>query len=260
MYSLALERQYTAASIIDDSPVVFNIPGTKPYKPVNYDGRYRGAVRLRQALANSLNAASVGLLADVGLDRVHRLAGEMGLELDPDPWTYGLSLTLGGAEVRLLDATAAYATLAAGGLHAEPTGILNVTRVRDGKTLYRLDPSPRAVLSPQTAYQLSDILSDDEARSGAFGTGSALDTSRPAAVKTGTTDDFRDNLTIGYTPFLAVGVWAGNKDGRPMRDVLGITGAAPIWHDAMEAIYESESLLVDLGDGDLPSFTFAEPT
>ena len=256
-YAAALEAGYTPADVLWDVPLQFG--GPAGYQPRNYDGQYRGPVRMRQALASSLNAASVALLADVGLARVHDLATVLGLRLHPDPWSYGLSLTLGGAETRLLDLTGAYAAFAAGGRYTPATGVLAVERTRDGVVLYAHEPRPRQVVSPQTAYQITSMLSDAEARRSAFGTGGPLQTTRPTAVKTGTTDDYRDNLTIGYTPYIAVGVWAGNKDGRAMRNVAGITGAAPVWHDTMEALFGSEELLVELGDGRFPPFDFAPP-
>jgi membrane peptidoglycan carboxypeptidase len=258
-YAAALERGWTPASLLWDIPMSFGDGSGGSYQPVNYDGRYRGPVRLRQALAGSLNAAAVGLLADVGLPEVHALALRMGLPLDPDPWHYGLALTLGAADVPLLDLTAAFAAFGAGGRWTAPQPVLRVQRAGDGAELFRAAPAPEAVVSEETAWLVSDILSDTSAREPVFAADGPLTTSRPAAVKTGTTNDFRDNLTVGYTPYLAVGVWAGNKDGRPMRDVLGITGAAPIWHDAMEAVFADERLLALLGDGALPAPEFPVP-
>lgn len=256
-YAAAFDEGWTPADILWDVPLRFG--GEGGYQPRNYDGRYNGPVRMRQALANSLNAAAVALVADIGLERAHGLAQQLGLGLDPDPWTYGLGLTLGGAEVALLDLTAAYAALGAGGLYSPPTPILRVERIRDGSVLYELDAQGVPAVTPQSAFLVTDILSDVEARQPAFPTDGPLTTSRPTAVKTGTTNDFLDNLTVGYTPYLAIGVWSGNKDGRPMRDVLGITGAAPVWHDAMEALFQSEELLVSLGDGAFPPQDFPEP-
>jgi len=257
-YAAALERGWTPASILWDVPLSFPLGDGSAYRPVNYDGRYRGPIRLREALASSLNAASVGLLAELGVPEVHALAVRMGLPLDPNPWQYGLSLTLGGAEVPLLDLTSAYATLAAGGRHIAPTAILAVTSA-EGEALYEDRRQPEQAVSAEAAYLISDILSDAEARRGGFGAGTPLETSQTTAVKTGTTNDFRDNITVGYTPYLTVGVWAGNKDGHPMRNVLGITGAAPVWHDAMEAVFLDEALLRMLGGGGLPPMAFEPP-
>jgi penicillin-binding protein 1C len=258
-YATALENGWTAADVLWDIPTRYPPGDPNGYRPVNYDGRYRGPVRLRMALANSLNAAAVNLLADIGIDRVHSMATRFGLSLDPDPWRYGLSLTLGGAEVPLLDLTSAYATLANHGLRVPPLAIREIRPFAGGAPMVQPPIPAIPVVSEQTAWLISDILSDNAARRGAFGAGNPLELSRPAAVKTGTTNDFRDNLTIGYTPYLAVGVWAGNKDGHPMRDVLGITGAAPIWHEAMEAVFADAGLLAQLGGGQPAADGFPPP-
>jgi penicillin-binding protein 1C len=258
-YAAALERGYSPASLLWDVPLEFDAGDGTLYRPVNYDGTFRGPVRLRQALGNSLNVASVGLLAELGIEPVHDLARDMGLSLDPDPWRYGLSLTLGGAESTLLELTSAFGALAAGGEHVDPAAVLRIERLADGATLYAHEPHAQRVVSEHSAWLMWDMLSDSTARQPAFPSDSPLETSRPAAVKTGTTNDYRDNLTVGYTPYLALGVWTGNKDGSPMRDVLGITGAAPIWHDAMEHVFTEDALRVSLGDGRLPDDAPATP-
>jgi penicillin-binding protein 1C len=258
-YAAALEAGWTPASVLWDVPAAFPIADGTVYTAANYDGRYRGPVRLRRALANSLNAASVDLLAEVGVARAHALALDLGLDLDADPWRYGLSLTLGGAESSLVALTGAYAALAGGGVFAPPAPVLRIVRISDGRSLFDLAPVARRVVSPQTAWLVTDILADADARRPAFAPGPPLATSRPSAVKTGTTDDFRDNLTVGFTSYLALGVWTGNKDGRPMRDVLGITGAAPIWHDAMERVFADPALRSDLGGGRPPVDAFTPP-
>lgn len=258
-YAAAIEQGMSPASLLWDVPWQFEVGDGTVYEPRNYDDRYRGPVRMREALGNSLNAASVHLLYDVGVAKVHALASEMGLVLDPDPWHYGLTLTLGGAEAPLLDLVGAYAAIAAGGRHADPTSILHVRPLEGGAAAYVLRPQPTRAVAPQTAWLVSDMLSDPDARRPAFAPGGPLETSRVTAVKTGTTNDFRDNVTVGYTEYVAVGVWTGNKDGRPMRDVLGITGAAPIWHDAMEEIFADTALMLELGGGDLPASGFPEP-
>jgi peptidoglycan glycosyltransferase len=258
-YATALENGWTAGDVLWDIPTTFPAGDPNGYRPVNYDGRYRGPVRLRTALANSLNAAAVNLLADVGIEPVHAMAGRFGLQLDPDPWHYGLSLTLGGADVPLLDLTSVYATLANGGTRHAPDPIREVRTFADNTLLTRPADAGQRVVSEQTAWLLSDILSDNAARRAAFGASNPLEVSRQAAVKTGTTNDFRDNLTVGYTRYVAIGVWAGNKDGHPMRDVLGITGAAPIWHEAMELIFQDAGLQSMLGGGQPPPEGFPVP-
>jgi 1A family penicillin-binding protein len=212
-----------------------------PYVPVNYDFRYHGPVPVRVALASSYNLPAVKVLDSVGIETMTDLARRMGITTFDDPadpesgeGRFGLALTLGGGEVRLLELTTAYATFANSGRRLEPFAVQFVAD-SDGHLLYRArEQANQAVLSPQVAYLISDILSDEQARAPAFGEGSVLRLSRPAAVKTGTTTDWRDNWTVGYTPDLVVGVWVGNADNRPMERVSGVDGAGPIWHDFME--------------------------
>ncbi|MFQ5878821.1 MAG: penicillin-binding transpeptidase domain-containing protein [Dehalococcoidia bacterium] len=211
----------------------------QPYAPNNYDATFHGPVSLRYALASSYNVPAVRVMQDVGVDAVLRLARELGITTLGDADRYDLSLTLGGGEVPLLELTAAYAALAAGGQRQEPAVVLRVEDAQ-GQLLYRWQPPPqRQVISPQVAYLITHILADNRARAPAFGHDSPLRLSRPAAAKTGTTSDFRDNWTVGYTPDLAVGVWVGNADNRPMRQVSGISGAAPLWHDFMEEVLKA---------------------
>ncbi len=171
-YATALESGWTAADVLWDIPTRFPPDSPDGYQPVNYDGRYRGPVRLRAALANSLNAAAVNLLADVGVEKVHGSAQRFGLDLADDPWTYGLSLTLGGAETSLLNLTSAFATLANLGQRAAPTPILEIRPFAGGAPLYRHRPMLMPVVTPQTAWLVSDILADNAARRLAFGSGS----------------------------------------------------------------------------------------
>ena len=226
----------TAASMIVDVRTAFVTQEGAPYVPQNYDYRWRGPVLVRQALASSYNLAAVKVLDYVGIDALTSLARAMGITTFDDADRFGLALTLGGGEVRLLELTAAYGAFANGGSRVEPVTIL---RVEDSSG--RKLKAPRSGLGPRvvderTAYLITDILSDNAARAPAFGEGSPLHLSRPAAAKTGTTTDWRDNWTVGYTPDLVVGVWAGNADNEPMRHVSGVTGAAPIWHDVMEGL------------------------
>jgi 1A family penicillin-binding protein len=234
VYAAALEAGFTPTSPLLDVPTSLKTRRGKPYAPNNYDSTFHGVVPLREALASSYNVPAVRVLAAIGVDRAFEMGRRLGLTSFRDPSRYDLSLTLGGREVRLLDLTAAYAAFAAGGLRVEPVAVL---RVEDsaGNVLYEAPaPGRERVVSPQTAYLISDILSDNDARAPGFGLHSPLRLDRPAAAKTGTTSDFRDNWTLGYTPELAVGVWVGNADNSPMRNVSGIDGAAPIWRDVMQ--------------------------
>jgi membrane carboxypeptidase/penicillin-binding protein PbpC len=181
------------------------------------------------------------LLAAIGIERAVEFGRRLGITSFKDSSRYDLSLTLGGGEVTLLDLTAAYATFAAGGERVEPLAVL---RVEDnaGHVIYEARrPSREQALRPDNAYLISDILSDNNARAPSFGLNSPLRLTRPAAAKTGTTSDFRDNWTVGYTPDLAVGVWVGNADNTPMRRVSGIDGAAPIWRDIMEIVLKEKA-------------------
>jgi 1A family penicillin-binding protein len=229
----------TAATMMMDVRTAFLTKEGDPYVPQNYDRLWHGPVLLRQSLASSFNLVAVKVLDYVGLEAMTDLARRMGITTFDQSDRFGLSLTLGGGEVHLLELTAAYAAFSNGGYRVEPTTILNVT-TSDGRVLWQSKPGRlERVLSPQSAFLIPDILSDNFARASAFGEGSSLRLSRPAAAKTGTTSDFRDNWTIGYTPDFVTGVWAGNADNEPMRHVSGITGAAPIWHDIMEAIHKN---------------------
>jgi len=226
----------TAATMMVDVRTSFVTREGDPYVPRNYDRQWHGPVLLRQALASSYNLIATKVLDDVGIDAMASLARSMGITTFDDSDQLGLAITLGGSEVRLLELTAAYGAFANGGMKVEP---IMIKRVEDtgGHVLRAWDgtPGPR-VIDERTAYLISDILSDNLARASAFGEGSALRLSRPAAAKTGTTTDWRDNWTIGYTPDLVAGVWAGNADNSPMVEVSGVMGAAPIWNDVMEAL------------------------
>ena len=237
-YALAFDPQtgplLTPATILWDLPQTFPTAEGEGYTPLNYDRRFHGPVSARVALASSLNVPAVAVLEQVGVPRLLHLLDALGVRLPGPPTRYGLALTLGGGEVRLLDLTAAYAALANGGRRVTPRLIREI-RDRAGRPW---DPGPGGpgpeVLDPRVAFLVTDILQDPEARILGFGPWSPLNLSRPAAAKTGTSADWRDNWTIGYTPDLVVGVWVGNVDQRPMQEVSGVTGAAPIWHEAME--------------------------
>ena len=247
-YAAAFAQDYTPATMILDVPTAFLTKEGEPYVPLNYDLTFHGPVLAREALASSYNLPAVKVLDYVGLGEMTALARSLGITTFDDSERFGLSLTLGGGEVRLLELTAAYAAFANGGHGVEPVAILRIENSQ-GNILYERKPRQgKPVLDERIAYLITDVLSDDLARMPAFGEGSVLKLSRPAAVKTGTTTDWRDNWTVGYTPHLVVGVWTGNADNSPMRHVSGITGAAPIWHDFIEEVLEAR-----------PAVEFIEP-
>jgi penicillin-binding protein 1C len=234
LYAAAFERGFTAATPLLDIATTFATTDG-PYAPLDFDRSFRGVVPLRVALASSLNVPAVRTLDAVGVDALLEMSRRFGLGTLDQAERYGLALTLGGGEVRLVDLTNAYAALAARGTLR---GAFAVTRVRDaaGRVLYaRLPDEPRPVLSAEHAYLLADILSDPEARIPGFGEVTPFELPFPAGVKSGTSTGFRDNWTLGFTPEVAVGVWVGNADGSAMNDVSGVDGAGPIWHDAMMA-------------------------
>jgi 1A family penicillin-binding protein len=232
-YLAAMEKGWTPATLYWDKPMTYTNEYGQVYAPTNYDSRFHGPMRMREALARSMNIPAVETLNFVGLPAFLELAQRVGLNFPANP-AYGLAITLGGAEARLLDLTAAYAVLANNGLRLQPTAITRVERA-DGTLLrdYR-HTQGQQVIRPEHAYLITSMLSDNAARARSFGPNSPLMLSRPAAAKTGTTNDFRDNLTVGYTPDLVAGVWVGNSDNSEMQGVSGITGAAPIWNQIME--------------------------
>lgn len=239
-YLLALRRGFTPASVIMDVPTAFpGGQGQQDYTPGNYDGKFRGPVQLRYALANSINIPAVKLLADVGVKDMLGLAYQMGFEtLEPsvvNQRRFGLSVTLGGGEVHLINTVSAYSAFANGGTKVEPVSILKVVD-KNGNVLYEYHPTqgPR-VISQQEAFLMDSILSDNAARSMEFGTNSQLNiNNRPIAVKTGTTNNKVDNWTVGWSRNAIVGVWVGNNDNTSMTQVAsGITGASPIWRRIM---------------------------
>lgn len=247
VYLAGLEKGWTASTLLWDVPSEFPPSGNpddprEPYKPVNYDNRFHGPVTLRSALANSYNIPAVKALEYVGIyddpntshpDGFIEFAERLGIStLTRDD--YGMSLSLGGGDVTLLELTNVYATIANGGNRIPPVAI---TKIIDhlGEVVYEYQqPTPTRVLREEHAYIISSILSDNQARTPMFGANSILNLPFQVAVKTGTTNDFRDNWTMGYTPDLAIGVWVGNADYTPMVDTSGLTGAAPIWAEAMQ--------------------------
>lgn len=219
-YILALENGYSAASILPDIETHFAT--TKgDYSPKNYDLKYRGPVRLRIALANSLNVPAVYILSQLGPANLLKFLQNIGFKsLDQESGYYGLGLTLGNGEVKLLELAQAYSTLARLGIFQTLHIVLNEPYTNRSR-----------FFSKETAYIISDILSDDESRRMTFGDSSPLSLPFPVAAKTGTSKNFRDNWTIGYTPEFTVGVWVGNFDASAMHGISGITGAGPIFRD-----------------------------
>jgi 1A family penicillin-binding protein len=240
-YSLALENGMTPASIIRDRPVTFRIPGQKPYTPKNYDGKYHGNVTLRQALANSYNVPAVRLANLLGPDNIVALGRQFGLKNWQVDGSYGLAVTLGGKEVRLLDHTNLYATFARYGVYKDTTPYLSI-KDRQGFEIYQDVREENQVVKAETAYIIWHILSDEQARLPAFGTNNFLTIpGKTLAAKTGTTDQIRDNFTMGFTPSYAVGVWVGNNDNSPLNQSLasGLSGAAPIWNEITTVVLEN---------------------
>lgn len=241
-YALALAGGYTPASIIEDKAVVFKFQGAESYKPVNYDGKYHGKVTLRSALANSYNIPAVKLAHDMGPDNIVTLGKSMGLTNWNVDGSYGLSITLGGKEVRLLDHANVYATFARGGEFMDTTPFISVKNDK-GFDIGVNNLVRKRVLSNEVSYLIWDILSDNNARLPAFGTNNSLTLpNKRIAVKTGTTDSIKDNWTMGYTPSYVVGVWVGNNDNTPMNRYLtsGITGAAPIWNRVFSEVLKNK--------------------
>lgn len=252
-YLAALEKGWTPATIVWDLPVTYTDTAGNIYEPVNYDGLTRGPTSVRMALANSLNIPAVKTLEFVTVDGLLSMAERLGaislvtpqLTCPDYPYEsrplYGLALTLGGGELKLIELTSAYATFANGGLRMEPTPILWVED-QNGDVLVDNRQRPgEQVIKPEHAYLLTSILSDTEARCRVFACPSILDLpGRPVAAKTGSTNDNRDAWTVGYTPDIAVGVWVGNNDNTPMNNILGSSGAGPIWNAFMTRGHEGQ--------------------
>ncbi len=246
-YATGLVKGLTAASVFVDQAICFPNPGgQKAYCPLNYDGKFHGAVSMRMAMANSINIPAVKVLKHNGLEAMIATASAMGITTFTDPDRYGLSLTLGGGEVTMTDMAAAYGVFANQGYLVPIHAILIVTD-RDGNELehYTPPPSPifgKKVFNPGIPFIISQILSDNGAREMAFGPNSKLRIpGATVAVKTGTTNDFRDNWTFGYTPKYVVGAWVGNNDNSPMGNLVsGVTGAAPIWNIIMTNLIKDE--------------------
>lgn len=240
-YAAALSDGLTLSSIIEDSPISFKIAGQKVYVPKNYDGTYKGKITVRQALAQSRNIPAVKILASIGVDKMIDLGQKMGITTWNDRSRFGLSLTLGGGETKLIDMAEVYSVIANEGIKNQ---VQSITEVKNysGRTLFstnKFDQLKIPVLDSRVAYLLIDVLKDNIARSPAFGLSSKLVvTDHPeVAVKTGTSNDLKDNLTIGFNQNYLVAVWVGNNNGSSMsRIASGITGAAPIWNKLMSTL------------------------
>lgn len=236
-YSGALGSGFTPATILDDSPVVF--PGIPPYRPVNYDGKFHGKVSLRMALANSFNIPAVKVLNNMGVSTMVDLGKRMGIKSWGDSSQYGLSITLGGADVTMLDMATAYGVLANQGYRVDLNPILNITDSKGNILETKDNPNKYPVFNEGIAFIISNILADNQARTLEFGPNSPLSIpGHTVPVKTGTSDNKRDNWTIGYTKSYVTTVWVGNNDNSPMSQQLasGITGAAPIWNSIMKML------------------------
>ncbi len=254
-YAYALSNGYTAATILSDSPITYQVPGQPPYSPRNYDFRFHGRISLRTALASSYNVPAVKVLASYGVEKMIEMGEKMGITTWNDRSRFGLSLTLGGGEVKMTDLAVAYGVLANLGQRVDLKPILQVKNyqgkiLKSNSPIHEFTNSP-TVLDPQVAFLLTDILADNQARAPTFGSHSLLIIpNHTVAVKTGTTQNLRDNWTIGYTPSYLTAVWVGNNDNTPMNRVAsGITGATPIWHQIMK------NLLADQ-----PHETFLRPS
>jgi len=262
-YAIGLERKLvTPATVFIDSPTCFTGGGQpQAYCPINYDGKFHGPTALRFALGNSYNIPAVKMLAFNGVKEFVASSSAFGITTFKDPKNYGLSLTLGGGEVRMTEMAQAFSSFANRGKVKKLTEILKIED-KLGKTLYKFEnsnfiqdvkkpmtaPSSLSItgqkaISPETSFLISHILLDNNARSAAFGESSYLNVPGHAvSVKTGTTDDKRDNWTIGYTPNFLTAVWVGNNDNTPMNPYLtsGVTGAAPIWNHVMTSVLKNQ--------------------
>jgi len=250
VYATAMKQGASPAQAILDEPITIKIPDSIPptYSPVNYDHQFHGHMTIRCALQNSLNIPAVKTLEHVGIQNAVETARDMGIVHTQGQ--AGYSMVLGGLDVNLLEHTSAYGTFADGGVHVPAYSIDKIIMANTQQTFGHPANEGTRVLSPQIAYMMTDVLSDNQSRYMEFGPCSALllystttnqcyagntGNVRPAAAKTGTTNDFVDNWTMGYTTDYVMGVWAGNNDHSPMINITGVDGAAPIWHDSMLA-------------------------
>jgi len=246
-YAVGLIEGYTGATAFADAPICFPTIENKKYCPVNYDGKWNGIIQMRYALGNSINIPAVKMLKLNGVPAMIATASAMGITTFTEPEKYGLSLTLGGGEVTMLEMAQAFGVFANGGYRINLHPILKITD-NHGKILddYTPPPSPifgKKILPEGVSFIISDILADNNARLLEFGANSSLKiANQTVSAKTGTTNDFRDNWTFGYTPDYVVASWVGNNDNTPMSNIAsGITGAAPIWHEIMTYLLKDKT-------------------
>jgi membrane peptidoglycan carboxypeptidase len=275
VYVTAFKQGASPAQAIEDAPTTIANPGGYPefYSPTNYDLSFHGHMTLRCALQNSLNVPAVRVLKHVGVSSAMETAKEMGItSYEGAP---GYSLVLGGLGIRLLDHTSAMGTFANGGVHVNYYAISKIILGTTHKVIYERQSDPgKRVISPQLAYMMTNVLSDNTARIPEFFDCNVLQlysksqascyngnrgVVRPAAAKTGTTQNFRDNWTVGYTTDYVMGVWAGNDDNSPMYQVTGVQGAAPIWHDSMLAAEKGHPIRDFTNPGGLQQATVTYP-
>ena len=233
-YVTAFEKGWTGATTVDDAPLSLPIGNGQYYTPENYDLKFHGVMTLRHALDNSLNIPAIKVVQYAGVDNTIATADSLGATVDANAASCGVALVLGCGDVTPLDMATGYGTFANGGVKVMPKAILDITD-RYGKDVTKdSNTKPAQMLDPKYAAMITNILSDNSSRVPEFQINSPLLLSRPSAAKTGTTNDFRDNWTVGYTPGVVTAVWVGNSDNSPMENVDGVTGAAPIWHNYME--------------------------
>jgi len=250
VYAAAFEKGYTPDTVVFDLPTEFSAacnpdgtpkPGvsqTSCYMPVNYDGAYKGPMSLRDALAQSVNVPAVKTLYLVGLRDAIRMSQKLGIESLVDPSIYGLTLVLGGGEVSLLEMSSAYGVFANDGIKHPTVPILKIEDIK-GNILEEYTPKPQKVLDSNIARLISNVLSDNTARTPAFGAASPLYFGgRPVAAKTGTTNDYRDAWIMGYTDNFVLGTWVGNNDNSPMEKKVAGFVVAPMWHAFFEEVLE----------------------
>ncbi len=249
MYVTAFNKGYTPSTVLFDTPTQFSTNSNCTagntssdngcYSPGNYDGKFRGPITIRSSLGQSINIPAVKMLYMVGIPDVLETAKNLGITTLTDTKNYGLSLVLGGGSVNLLQMTSAYSTFAAEGVRHPYTGILKIED-KAGNVIEQWQDNPTQVIPKQSALELTDVLSDNNARLPEFSPNSTLFfPGRNVAAKTGTTNDFKDMWIIGYTPSITVGAWMGNNDNSPIAKQVAGSIAGPMWHDFMNQILPS---------------------